>query len=274
MKRSIAVFISLLLFASVLSGCAKAKDAAADAAQEAAGIVEDVAGSEQAASDVAGSAPSAASTDTASAFYGAYVEGKSAVVSRLMDGLGNNPETTMSALSFLGATFSDLYLLPAMYFGLGETSVATALTMMGAKDVTYQEDGNHYTVTYQSSEGKSSVLKGTYDSGKSLICVGSTDGVENVFSETYRTSFGYVGQFYSVSDDGTGTLYLFSVSGQDGSIGILNGGDRPTGLTGGESADFTNSAKEWYAVSGNTITGVTTEGKAIQFDYVPSENKE
>ena len=267
MKRFIAVFISLLLFASVLSGCAKAKDAAMDAADEAVGAAQ------EAVSDTAGNAP-AGDADTASAFYLAYSESKSAVVSRLMDGLGNNPETTMSAFSFLGATFIDLYLLPATYFGLGETSVATALAMMGGKDVTYQEDGNHYTVTYQNSEGKQSVLKGTYDSGKSLLCVGSTDGVENVFSETYRTSFGYVGQFYTISDDGTSSLYLFSVSGQDGSVGIVSSVDRPAGLTGGESADFTSSAKEWYAVSGNTITGVNAEGKSIQFDFVPSENKE
>ena len=268
MKRFIAVFISLLLFASVLSGCAKAKDAAMDAADEAVGAAQ------EAVSDTSGSAPAANAADTASAFYSDYVDSKSAVVSRLMDGLGNKPETTMSALSFVGATFSDLYLLPAMYFGLGETSVATALAMMGAKDVTYQEDGNHYTVSYKSSEGKASVLKGTYDSGKSLICVGSNDGVENVFSETYRTSFGYVGQFYSVSEDGTGTLYLFSVNGQDGSIGIVSGVDRPAGLTGNESADFTNSAKEWYAVTGNTITGVTAEGKSVNFDFVPSESQE
>lgn len=268
MKRFIAIFISLLLFTSVLTGCAKAKDAAMDAEDEAVGAAQ------EAVSDTSGSAPAAGAADTASAFFGDYVDSKSAVVSRLMDGLGNNPETTMSALSFLGATFSDLYLLPAMYFGQGETSVATALAMIGAKDVTYQEDGNHYTVSYQSAEGKASVLKGTYDSGKSLLCVGSTDGVENVFSETYRTSSGYVGQFYSVSEDGTGTLYLFSVNGQDGSVGIISGVDRPAALTGSESADFTNSAKEWYSVVGNTITGVTAEGKSIHFDFVPTEKNE
>lgn len=265
MKRSIAIVLSLLMLAFVLTGCAKAKDAAMDTAEQAVGAAQD------AASDAVGSAPSAASGDTASAFYSAYSDSKSALIGKLMDGLGNNPDTTMSAFSFLGATFSDLYLLPALYFGLGETSVMTALSMMGAKDVTYQENGNQYTVTYQSAEGKQSVLKGTYDAGKSLVCVGSNDGVENVYSDVYRTSFGYVGQFYSVSEDGTGTLYLFSLSGENGSIGIVSGGDRPAGLTGSESADFAQSAKEWYAVSGNTITGVSAEGKQIQFDYVPSE---
>ena len=158
-----------------------------------------------------------------------------------------------------------------MYFGMGETSVATALAMMGAKDVTYDEKGNVYTVTYKNSDDHVSVLTGTYDKGKSLVSIGSTDGVENVYSEVYRTSFGYVGQFYSISDDGTGTLYQFSINGENGMVSIGNGVSRPAALTGGESYDFPKSAKEWYAIDGNMITGVNSDGKPVSFEYVPSE---
>ena len=45
------------------------------------------------------------------------------------------------------------------------------------------------------------------------------------------------------------------------------------GLTGSEAADFPKTAKEWYAISGNTITGMTAEGKSVNFEYVPSENE-
>ena len=254
MKRVFRILISVLLIASLFTGCAKSKDSAA--------------------SNAANSGQSSGSSDTASAFYNAYVERKTAVVSKIMDGLGNNPETTMSAFSFLGAAFSDLYLLPAAYFGLGETSVATALAMTDAKDVVYEENGNTYTITYRSSEGTKTVLTGTYNPGKSLVCVGSADGKENIFSEAYQTSFGYVGQFYMISADGTSTLYLYSISGEDGSIGIVSGGERPAGLTGSESADFTTSAKEWYAIQGSTITGVTADGKSVSFEYVPSESND
>ena len=97
-RRNLARAVRVLGVLFVLTGCAKAKDAAVDTAQQAADAAQD------AASDVVGSAPSAASGDTASAFYSAYSESKSAVITKLMDGLGNNPDTTMSAFSFLGAT--------------------------------------------------------------------------------------------------------------------------------------------------------------------------
>lgn len=249
MKRSIAILTSLLLLMIALTGCAKAKDST-------------------------GSKASTGTSQTASEFYTAYVEEKSSLVTNLMNGLGNNPDTTMSAFSFLGATFSDLYLLPASYFGLGEGSVTTALSMMGNADVSYQEDGNNYTVAYRSAEGKTVELKGTYDAGKSLRFVGSTDGKENVFSEVYKTSSGYLSQFYSIDEDGIGTLYLFSVQGKNGSIGISTGGERPGVLTGNESADFTNAAKEWYAYQDNLITGLTAEGTPVRFEYVPESNNE
>ena len=269
MKKYLAILVSILLLLGTMSGCAKAKDATMDAT-EAAAIVSGEA--EEAAVDVAEAASGAQNTDdSASAFFGAYMEAKSAVLTKITDGLSNNPDTLMSAMSYLGATLSDLYLLPAMYFGLGESSVATALAMMGAKDVKYDEQGNNYTVTYKNSDELEAKLVGTYDKGKSLVCVGSTAGTENVFSDVYRTSFGYVGQFYALADDGTATLYQFAISGADGVIGMSTGGARPAALTGAEAADFPKSAKEWFAINGTTITGIDSEGKPVSFEYVPSE---
>lgn len=279
MKKLLSIALALLMFAFVLTGCAKANDAASQAASDA--VSDAVTAAENGDSAEAAKAAEAAvedvqqngaDSDTASAFYSAYMEAKSAVLTPLMDALGNNPDTMMSAMSFLGVTMSDLYLLPAMYFGLGETSVATALAMMGAKDVTYNEQGNQYTVTYEDSNDKTVTLTGTYEKGKSLVTVGSTDGTENVFAETYRTAFGYVGQFYIIADDGTASLYQVSVSGKDGVFGIVTGEPKPTPLTGNEPADFPKSAKEWYAISGNNVTGMTSDGKSISFTYVPSES--
>ena len=278
MKKLLSFALAFLMLAFVMTGCAKTNDAASQAASDA--VSDAVTAAENGDTAEAAKAAEAAvedvqqngaDSDTASAFYSAYMEAKSDVLSPLMDALGNNPDTMMSAFSFLGITMSDLYLLPAMYFGLGETSVATALAMMGAKDVTYSEQGNQYTVTYKDSNDKTATLTGTYEKGKSLIAVGSTNGTENVFAETYRTAFGYVGQFYFIADDGTATLYQVAISGKDGVFGVITGGQRPSPLTGNESADFPKSAKEWYAISGDIVTGMTAEGKSISFTYVPSE---
>ena len=272
MKKILSLSLALLMIALVFTGCAKAKDAADEAVSEAITAAESGENMEAAADAAAQSVASGADADNASAFYGAYIEAKSAVLDRLMDGIGNNPDTMMSAFSFLGIAMSDLYLLPAMYFGLGEVDVAAALAMMGAKDVKYSEQGNQYTVTYKNSNDKDATLVGTYDKGRSLLAIGTTDGVENVYSDVYRTSFGYVGQFYVVADDGTATLYQVAISGSDGVFGVITGADRPAPLTGNESADFPKSAKEWYAINGSSITGLTAEGKSVSFEYVPSEN--
>ncbi|MEA5047835.1 MAG: hypothetical protein VB034_04405 [Eubacteriales bacterium] len=270
LKKSIAILISCLMAIVLLAGCAKTKDDVEAIASQAANVSEDATKVEETAENAAEAA--GVPSDTASAFYSAYMEEKSAVISKIMDGLSNNPDTMMSALSFLGASMTDLYMLPAMYFGLGETNVAAALAAMGSKDVVYQENGNSYTVTYKNSDDKETTLTGTYESGKSLVCTGSTDGTEDVYSETYRTSFGYVGQFYYIASDGTATLYQFSVSGEDGAIGMTTGGSRPAALTGKEAADFPKSAKEWYAINGMTITGLNSEGASVEFTYTPSED--
>ena len=262
MRKLLSLALSFIMIAFVLTGCAKATDAAEDVAAQAA---EAAAAGEEFEEEVTAeaqqSATDATNSDTASAFYSAYIDAKSDVLTRLMDGLGNNPDTMMSAFSFLGISLSDLYLLPALYFGLGEGSVAAALAMMGAKDV-----------TYKNSEDKDSSLTGTYEKNQSLIAVGSTNGNEDVFAETYRTVFGYVGQFYFIADDGTATLYQVSISGSDGVFGVMSGVERPAPLTGNEGADYPKAAKEWYAITGSTITGLTADGKQINFEYVPSEN--
>ena len=275
MKKIISVALSLLMIAFVLTGCAKAKDAAMDAASDAITAADnaETSSNDSAQNDAQQSAPAGSKNDTASEFVGAYMEAKSAALTRLMDGLSNNQDTMTNALSFLGISMSDLYLLPAMYFGLGESSVATALAMMGAKDVTYDEKGNTYTITFKNSEEKAAKMVGTYDKGRSIMTVGSTDGVEDTFFEAYRTSFGYVSQFYFFSDGGIGTLYQVAINGTDGTFSITTETGKPAALTGNETADFPKSAKEWYSINGNTITGMTADGKSVNFEYVPSENQ-
>lgn len=276
MRKLLFLLLSILLVVSLLSGCAGAKDAAMEAVSET--VTETANDVENTIEDSVESAEHAiqdgSEAITASAFYGAYMDAKSVVLGKITDALSSNPDTMMNAMSFLGATLSDLYMLPATYFGLGEPSVAAAMATMGANDVTYKENGNSYTVTYKDAEERETTLFGTFDQGKSLICTGTTAGVENVYSETYLTAFGYVGQFYYISDDGTTTLYQFAIDGENGTIGISEGGPRPAALNGGEAADFPNTAATWYAINGSAITGLDADGKSVNFDYVPSENND
>jgi|AGTN01.3.fsa_nt_gi hypothetical protein len=204
--------------------------------------------------------------------YAAFVEAKTAVYSRLSDGLSSNPDTIMASLSMAGALVIDLYMFPVAFFGLGEEAAAAGLAYFNAEGVQYSENGNSYTITYTDSEGSVQALTGTFDiAADSLICTGSEDGVENFYSEYRKTPYGYVAQYYFIDDEDSAYLYLVTVNGEDGSFGMSTVTARPAALTGSEPADFPSTCTEWYAISGSTITGVTPDGTAINFEYVPTE---
>lgn len=274
MKKLMTLLLSVLMIVSLLSGCAGVKDVASETVSEAIGAIANDA--EDSIENAVDSAETAIATDsdaeTAAAFYNGYLDAKSVVLGKITDALSSNPDTMMTAMSLLGATMSDLYMLPALYFGLDESSVAAAMAMMGANDVTYNENGNSYTVTYKNADDLETTLSGTYEKGRSLVCVGATAGVENVYSETFQTAFGYVGQFYYIAEDGAATLYQFAIDGENGTIGITTVNARHDSLKGNETADFPKTAATWYAVNGSTVTGVDADGKPVNFEYTPSEN--
>ena len=84
MKKLLSLALSLMMVAFVLTGCAKAKDAAEDVAAQAVEAAETGETVEDATTtDAQQSAPSGADYDTASAFYTAYTEAKSDVLNRL-----------------------------------------------------------------------------------------------------------------------------------------------------------------------------------------------
>jgi len=262
MKKSLSILLAALIVLSVFSGCSssqKAADTPEEAGTEAAEALS------EAVSDV-----------TASEFYSAYAEAKSALLNKLVDALSTNADTAMASLSFLGVSFAELYMLPASYFGLGEEAVLNALAILGSKDVTYTQDGNSYTVTYLDSNDQPCEFSGTYDPAGSLVCVGSTSGTENIHSEAYKTSFGYVGQFYLINDDGTTALYQYAIDGTDGNgtIGITSDAGQPSALTGGEPSDFPTGCAEWYSIYGTTVTGVTSDGTNVNFEFVPTDDAE
>lgn len=273
MKKGLSFLLALLMILTVFTGCSSSKESA-DTLEQA--NIEDASEALESAGQAGDALSQAVSSGTASDFYSAYAESKSALLSKLLDALNSNADTAMAALSFLGVSFAELYMLPASYFGLGEETVMSALAMLGSKDVTYTENGNSYTVTYLDSNDLPCEFSGIYDPAGSLTCVGSTNGSENVFSECYKTSFGYVGQFYMINEDGSSSLYQYAIDGADGdgTIGITANAGQPSALTGNEAVDFPQSCTEWYSVYGTTVTGVTADGTNVNFEYIPTDDAE
>jgi len=212
---------------------------------------------------------------TASESYGAYIEAKGQLLTRLSDALANNPGTEFDSMSLLGISMVDLALLPASSFGLGEESANLALGFLGAKDIVYSENGNQYSVKYKGEDGINYELQGEYDKAEdALKCISIVDGKETLTSEHRKTSYGYVGQTYVIGDDGSTYLYLLTVTGTDGVVGMSEASEKPAALTGSEAIDFPKQCQEWYAIDGNKVTGVTSDGREISFDYTPSEDGE
>ena len=187
-------------------------------------------------------APAAGSGNVAES-YTAYLEAKNAVLTKLTDGISNNPDTVMAALSFMGIAKVDLAALPASLFGLGQEAVSAGLSMVGATDVKYTENGNSYTVSYSDEENNAYVFSGTYDpAADALTCTATKNGTESISMEYRKTAFGYAGQYYMLNDDGTAEIYMIAVDGENGTIGISSATEKPAALTGSE-------------VSPNAVTG-------------------
>jgi hypothetical protein len=205
--------------------------------------------------------------------YTIYTNAKSVVIGKITDGLSNNPDTSLASMSMLGITMADLGMIPAAFFGLGQEATAAGLAMLGAEGVQYTENGNNYTITYKDSEGSTTSMTGTWDAAaESLVCTGTTDGVENFYSEYHKTSYGYIGQYYFAGDDGSNMLYAVTIQGEDGYVGISTVTEKPAALTGSEPVDYPSACDEWYAVNGSSITGKMSDGTDVNFEYVPSES--
>lgn len=204
---------------------------------------------------------------TASDGYSAYLDAKNEMLGYLMDGLGDNEETFMAVMELAGITMMDLTMLPVSFFGLGQTAVGAGLAVLGMKDVKYEENGNSYTVAYKNDEGETFIFSGEYNrSADALSCKSQKNGQDFLYAEYQRTDYGYVGQYHITEDDGGMISYLITVQDDGGVLGIAHDASYKK-LTGGEKSDYPKECDVWYAVSGNNITGVTEDGKELDFTF-------
>ncbi len=277
MKKTLYVLIAVLLLAALFAGCG----GQSKSDQPPAGVKE----TQQPAQSEASTAPESADTadlpelpaagsGTVAKSYAAYSEAKSALITRLTEGLSNNPDTGMAVFSFFGVTMVDVATLPVSFFGSGQQAAEIGLSMVGATNVKYTENGNSYTISYSDDENNTYEFSGTYDpAADALTCTATANGKESIFMEYRKTAFGYAGQYYMLNDDGTTTTYVVATDGENGTVGFMSAAKKPAALTGSEAADFPKACDEWYSIQGTTITGKTSDGKEFNFEYTPSESE-
>ncbi len=276
MKKFLILTLAMLMLAVMFSGCGQAPanntqespDAPVQSSDDESGVSAEVDPQEPAGADDTVPSTGYPAADS----YTAYMNAKNVVLTKLSDGLGNNADSLSASFTLLGVAMVDLAILPVSYFGMGEEAVTMGLAMFSNEDVKYTEDGNSYTISYVDSNGVANVFSGTYDAAAdAMVCSATADGKENLYAEYRKTPFGYISQYYFVNDDGTTSLYQFAVNGEDGTLGVSTSqATQPAALTGSEAADFPAALPEWYTISGSTITGKTSDGTELNFEYVPS----
>ena len=274
MKKVLCMLMAVLLLVVVFSGCGGPTKPDPVPKNDNESLNESTVSKETpAVSEVAGGSSDTDNGANLAESYAAYLEAKNAVIVKITDGLSNNPDAGMAVLSFLGIGMTDLALLPVSFFGMGQETMEMGLSMMGATDIQYTENGNNYTVTYSDKENKKFTYSGTYNPAiDALTCTVTENGAESTYSEYRKTTFGYTGQYYFLNEDGTTSIYMIAVNGEDGIIGISTTPGKPAALTGSEAADFPKACSEWYSVKGNTITGKTSDGLDLSFEYVPTDS--
>ena len=274
MKKVICMLIAVLLLVAILAGCGETtKSDPVPTNDNVASDETAISNETPVASAAAGVSSGPGTGANLAESYAAYLEAKNAVIVKITDGLSNNPDAGMAVLSFLGIGMTDLALLPVSFFGMGQETMEMGLSMMGATDIQYTENGNHYTVTYSDKENKKFTYSGTYNPAiDALTCIVTANGAESTYSEYRKTTFGYTGQYYFLNEDGTTSIYMIAVNGEDGIIGISTTPGKPAALTGSEAADFPKACGEWYSVKGTTITGKTSDGLDLSFEYVPTDS--
>jgi len=277
MKKIITLVMAMLMLTAMFAGCGQAPANNPQESSDAPVQSNDAETSEPSAAVDPQQEPPADNNVTSTGYpvadsYTAYMNAKQVPMSKLSDGIGNNAESLSASFTILGVAMADLSMLPVSIFGMGEEAAAMTLSMLNATDVKYTENGNSYTVSYVDANGVKNEFSGTYDAAAdALVCSSTADGKENLYAEYRKTSFGYVSQYYFVNEDGTTSLYQFAVNGEDGTLGVSSSQTaQPAALTGSESADFPTALPEWYSITGSTITGKTSEGTELNFEYVPS----
>jgi len=195
------------------------------------------------------------------------------VIDKLTDGLEQDESAFAAYMTILGVSMADLALAPIAAFGYDAATVEASMAYLGAAGVDYTVSGNTYTMTYTDTNGNTTVYTATYNpTVDSMVMSVTVGGMETVYSEYYKTSFGYVSQSF-FANDGSGVLYQYSISGEDGVFGYSTTSEKPATLTGSEPASFPQDCDEWYAVMGYTITGQTSDGAAINFEYTPTPSE-
>lgn len=134
---------------------------------------------------------------------------------------------------------------PSFIFWEEEDIVLQTGRFLGMNELEVKKDSDHFIFKAESENG------------------------DRPYLELVRTPYGFAGQTYTGGLSMLDYLYLISISGDTGIIGIVPDSPSPDPLTGQKDFDFPKTAPEWHHYDHGRLTGVGRDGDS--FDLKDSD---
>ncbi len=249
-KIFIAVIVLMMSFILIFAGCAKTQDGVdstndnedvqdADNGDTTDQIDEDSVDETDADADQADE--SSVPTDaTPAASYQRYLDAKSAgyeSISARMD--ASEGLAITASMEILAVSMIDLQVIDLVFVTDDTDASEAAANMMGLVDLSVQQSGEDFSVTYTGANSEKFATNGKYDAATdSISCTWTKDGQETLMLEYVKFGSGYAAQYYITDGQDTSVIKVIA-DREDIAIGMSGSKDRPASIYKSAPADFT-----------------------------------
>ena len=197
--------------------------------------------------------------------YDEYMDAKTNLIFNINGAINNNPELGYTYDPSLGNIFEvDAIMWAAIILWDNTGVVEQTGRFFGMTDFKVDRGKDQVKLSYTNEDDKGMVLTASYDEATDhYIFTSEHENGDKPYMELVRTPYGIAGQTYMGGTGMLQNLYLISIQGENGIIGIIHDTDPPAPLTGKEAFDFPKGAGEWYHYEDGKLTGISRDGEAI-----------
>ena len=198
-----------------------------------------------------------------------YREAKGNLISTITRGVNADPGMGITTgLSLVNIYEVDAAMWPAFVLWDTDQAVKATGAFVGMTDIEIVKTRNNAVVNYLDENGNQVTFTANYDEDN--VHYKFTSDSENgnrPVMEIVKTPFGLVGQSYTGGIGMLENLYLISIEGDRGMVGVIHDTSAPSLLTGSETFDFPKlAAAEWYHYEDGRLTGVDQSGNSFEIE--------
>lgn len=173
-----------------------------------------------------------------------------------------------TSMSFINIYEVDGAMWPSEILWEDQEDVKIVGSFFGVTNMEIDKSKNHAVISYLDENDRQVTFTADYDeaNGRFLFTSESENGNRPVM-EIIRTPYGFAGQSYTGGLGMLENLYLISMEGDKGIIGVIHETSTPSPLTGNETFEFPKEAAvEWYHYENGRLVGVARDGSAIDLN--------